>query len=132
MAKPQWQSIRDEKLISVADHTPQNWLLPASSLPDPSQRDITSIPETCGLLSPREIEITTHGTTHTLLNAFQNRQYTAAEVTTAYSKVHSPLKCQCIEFALTVVPIASSYIESVDKLHHRAPLCQCFPSCSRS
>ena len=121
MAKPQWQSIRDRKLATVASCTPSEWLLTTSSLPSSERRDITSIPATCGLLSSREITITSNRTARSLLTALQTREYTAIEVTVAFCKVLA-LFLYGSDYGIDMITTASSDIPSVDKLHHRTSL----------
>ena len=85
--QPQWQSIRDCKLADVASRIPQEWQIPSSQLPPPTQANVLDVPRKCGILTPREIHITEDYNARELANAVRQRRFTAVEVTTAFCKV---------------------------------------------
>lgn len=93
MTITQGQIGKDWKSISLARQNEINNAIPKShrlsplvikSLQDP--RNLISIPETCGILSQRELEITSTPSTTKLLTDIRNRVYTAVEVTVAFCK----------------------------------------------
>jgi len=87
MNQPQWQTIRDRKLADVASRIPTEWQIPPSGLPPASLPNVTSIPRTCGLLTPKELHITEAYTARSLLAALRQHDLTTVEVTTAFCKV---------------------------------------------
>jgi len=93
MTVTQEQTGKDWKSISLARQNETNNAIPKShrlspvvieSLQDP--RNLISILEKCGILSQRELEITSTPSTTKLLADIRNRVYTAVEVTVAFCK----------------------------------------------
>ncbi|KAG1757530.1 general amidase [Suillus lakei] len=77
-----WTALVAEKKQRQLKSIPQEWLV---TPPPPSALDVTDFPETCGLLNAREIEIT-NTSVDVLLEKLANAEWTAVEVTTAFSK----------------------------------------------
>jgi amidase len=72
------RAIRDSKI-------PSSWLL--KNLTTYSQQsDVTSVPRSCGLLTPLELEITESYTAPALVSAISEKKFTAVEITTAFCK----------------------------------------------
>ncbi|KAF8432586.1 amidase signature domain-containing protein [Terfezia claveryi] len=93
MAETQEQTGKDWKSISLARQDEIRNAIPKSHRLSPTvieglqdSRNLISIPETCGILSPRELEITSTPSTTKLLVDIRNRVYTAVEVTMAFCK----------------------------------------------
>ena len=78
-----WQAIAARKQAER-----ESLLVPdarATHLLSPSLRNVSTLPETSGLLTPRELEII-NLTATALASAIATRKYTSVEVTTAYCK----------------------------------------------
>jgi len=93
MAETQEQTGKDWKSISLARQSEINSAIPQAhrlppavidGLQDP--RNLISIPEICGILSQRELEITSTPCATKLLADIRNRVYSAVEVTIAFCK----------------------------------------------
>ncbi|KAI0374200.1 general amidase [Pilatotrama ljubarskyi] len=90
----QWQEHVAEKRRRQQASVPQEWTIPA--VPD-AQSNVLDVPDTCGLLTDRELEIT--GTTDVamLLKNLASAEWSAVEVTTAFSKraivAHQVVNC---------------------------------------
>jgi amidase len=81
-----WQAIAEAKRASVAASLPTEWQIPTAHLPSNDITNVTSIPTTCGILTPREIEITDSLTAEGLVEKLSRGEYTAVEVTRAFCK----------------------------------------------
>ena len=79
----QWQQHVADKLTRQKASIPLEWHIP--SVPD-SQANVMDIPSTCGLLSNRELEITSTSDVAELLNKLASGEWSAVEVATAFSK----------------------------------------------
>ena len=84
--QPPYQRIRDRKLAQVQTHYRKEWRIPRSQRPAETVANVLSIPETCGILTSREIEITSLPTAESLLDHIKRKKYTSLEVCTAYCK----------------------------------------------
>lgn len=82
-ALAQWQEHVTDKLHRQKATVPKEWLIPA--IPE-SQTDVTNIPTTCGVLTGRELEITNVSDVSVLLQKMASGEWSAVEVTTAFSK----------------------------------------------
>ena len=81
---PHWSHLVAEKKQRQLNSIPQNWLV--SPPPDSdSTLDVTGFPETCGLLTTREIEIT-NTSTDVLLQKLAGSEWSSVDVTTAFYK----------------------------------------------
>ena len=87
MPQPQWQAIRDRKLVDVASRIPPEWQIRPSDLPPASAPNVLSIPSSCGILTAKERRITEAYTARSLLDALSKRELSAVEVTSAFCKV---------------------------------------------
>jgi amidase len=79
---PHWTKLVAEKKQRQLESIPQEWLV---SPPPDSTLDVTSFPETCNLLTTREIEIT-NSSVDVLLEKLACGEWTAVDVTTAFYK----------------------------------------------
>jgi amidase len=79
---PHWTKLVAEKKQRQLESIPQEWLV---SPPPDSTLDVTSFPETCNLLTTREIEIT-NSPVDVLLEKLACGEWTAVDVTTAFYK----------------------------------------------
>jgi amidase len=85
-AKP-WQTIRDEKRAEQQSRIPEAWRLQASQFPVANTVDLRPVAVTSGILSERELEITSENYDATGLAAeISGGTYSAVEVVTAFCK----------------------------------------------
>jgi amidase len=83
MAAP-WEAIATKKRTEQHSRIPQAWLLPTPLPATPS--DVRSLPQTSGILTPRELTITADHDATALAALIRDREYTAAEVALAFCK----------------------------------------------
>ena len=77
-----WQKLAADKKQGQVDAIPKEWLI---SAPPSTVLDVTKVPEECGLLSPKELEVT--GSSFDVLSRnLADGTWTAVEVTTAFYK----------------------------------------------
>ena len=78
-----WQDrCKARKRAQIAS-IPKDWLI---ELPTDEQRDVRDVPRACGLLTPRELEITDTLDVDLLLLNLRTGVWSAVEVTTAFYK----------------------------------------------
>lgn len=80
-----YEAKRAEILQRVVAPIPKEYLL-SQEIIDNAGKNVINIPATCGLLSARELEITTVKDAFALAEAIANKTYTAVEVATAFCK----------------------------------------------
>lgn len=80
-----YEAKRAEIIQRVVAPIPKEYLL-SQEVIDSAGKNVTDIPATCGLLSARELEITTIHDAYALAEAIANKTYTAVEVATAFCK----------------------------------------------
>ncbi|KAL2851256.1 amidase signature domain-containing protein [Aspergillus pseudodeflectus] len=89
MRPSSWESKVQAKQAAAATKIPAQWRLPSHILDqlgqDPSG-SVLDIPQRCGLLSDRELQITETLDATALLQKLADREYSAVEVTTAFCK----------------------------------------------
>lgn len=90
---PHWQLKVSQKQSAQLKKIPKDWVLPPAitanvlKLPlELHRNDLMKIPQSCGIMSEREISITQDYTVDQLLAAMESSRLTALEVTVAYSK----------------------------------------------
>ncbi len=83
MASIQWREIVAQKRKEQADAIPIDWIL--DNLPPKEVFNVVDFPEKCGLLTPKEIEIT-NTEVDVLLEKLANSIWTSFDVTTAFCK----------------------------------------------
>ena len=80
-----WQEKAKIKRNQAAAAIPWEWKL-SESLTQNDQTSVLDIPGRCGILNERELDITENYDAIALLEKLASRQFTAVEVTTAFSK----------------------------------------------
>ena len=78
-----WRKLVDEKRARQSQSIPKEWLI---SVPPKSVLDVTGVPETCGLLTARELEITDTTDVEVILRKLASSEWSSIEVTTAFYK----------------------------------------------
>jgi hypothetical protein len=78
-----WQVLCAERRQKQLDSIPQEWLI---LKPSDDRLNVISIPEECGLLSSRELEITNTLDVDALLSKLASGEWSSVEVTTAFYK----------------------------------------------
>lgn len=79
-----YKTIARRKQDERQSRIPKEWLL--KSLPSPSILDVRSIPQTCGILTAKELEITEKHDATSLAEAIRSGIFTAEAVTLAFCK----------------------------------------------
>lgn len=80
---PTWQEIAAEKKARQTASIPKEWLI---TPPPDDVLDVTDVPAKCGLLSARDLEITTVADATVLLQKLATGEWSSVEVTTAFCK----------------------------------------------
>lgn len=80
-----WQHAVADKQRRQHLSLPPEWILPHTALPPPEHLDVLGFPETCGLLSAKEVEITNTGV-EGLLERMRGGGWKAVEVMKAFAK----------------------------------------------
>lgn len=83
MDSSNWQTLCAERKKQQLESIPKEWTI---QLPPASQGNVLDIPETCGLLSQRELEITNTTDVDILLGKLALGQWSSVEVITAFYK----------------------------------------------
>lgn len=78
-----WEELVADKKQRQTAAIPKEWLI---TPPADSVLDVTKVPEECGLLSPRELEITNTVDVESILRNLATAKWTAVEVTLAFYK----------------------------------------------
>lgn len=82
-----WQELRTAKKAQQDSRIPTEWRLKPEDFPLEETSDLRPIAESCGILSAKELEITSDNYDATsLLSAIAAGKYTAVEATTAFCK----------------------------------------------
>lgn len=115
-----WKDLVAEKKARQQATIPQEWIL--KDLPPKDQLDVSTFPETCGLLSPEEITIT-NSPVEVLLPALAKGQWSAIAVTTAFYKraiiAHQLTNCLTeifVEKALARAAELDEYLKTTGKV----------------
>lgn len=77
-----WQSISTTRRALVLDAIPSQWRLPPGTPPE-GQTNVLDIPETCGILGPKQLEITSLTATE-LVSELASGKLSSAAVTEAF------------------------------------------------
>ena len=80
---PAWQDLVADKKQRQTASIPRDWLI---ALPPESVRDVRNVPEECGLLSSKELEITNTVDVELILRNLAIGKWSAVEVTLAFYK----------------------------------------------
>lgn len=83
MSPKDWQTLCAERKQKQVDSIPTDWII---SLPQDKYINVQHVPEECGLLSVREIEISNTTDVDVLLSALATGVWSSVEVTTAFYK----------------------------------------------
>ena len=82
-----WQEKASKKKAAQYDSIPAAWRLPKSVLEGlGTDANVLALPETCGILSPEEIEITSRDDVVALSAKLREGSLSAVAVATAFSK----------------------------------------------
>ena len=76
-----WQKIASSAQENLFNSIPTKWRLPQP--PGPSLTDVRAVPKTCGLLTPKQLEISEQ-TASELVIQLKNRKLSSVEVTEAF------------------------------------------------
>lgn len=79
---PGWETIKIRRQAEINNRIPKTFLLPPALI---EKRNRSTLVDTCGLFSPRELDIL-HQTATSLLECIHNQTYTSVEVATAFCK----------------------------------------------
>lgn len=80
----QWQAVCARRQAQRAAAIPEEWRIDASAYEN--LQNVLHVPESCGLLSAREIEITSRWDAVDLVRFIQQKKYTVVEVVVAFCK----------------------------------------------
>ena len=83
-SRPHWKDVCRLKRQSQRDSIPHQWLLPEPPLS--MNCSVLDVPETCGLLTSRELEITETTDVDIILENLRTMEWSSVEVTTAFYK----------------------------------------------
>ncbi|GAA5885687.1 hypothetical protein JCM6882_007528 [Rhodosporidiobolus microsporus] len=86
VTKDNWREKAAAKRAKRDALIPVEWRLPAAVLEDETLSNVMEVPQTCGILTERELEITELDDVGELAKRIATRQYTSVEVTTAFCK----------------------------------------------
>ncbi|KLO19358.1 general amidase [Schizopora paradoxa] len=78
-----WETLVADKRKRQTDSIPKEWLI---SLPSEDCLDVTNVPNECGILTAKELEITELDDVDALLLNLASGKWSSVEVTTAYCK----------------------------------------------
>ncbi|KAF9701093.1 hypothetical protein EKO04_000110 [Ascochyta lentis] len=120
-----WKQLALSKRISVFKKIPQEWLLPieqASKYTETNPISVLDVPRTCGILTPKELDITENYDATELVQQMASRKLTSVDVVTAFCKraaiAHQTTNCLTeIMFseALARAHECDSYLEKTGK-----------------
>lgn len=78
-----WKRLVADKRRRQLESIPKDWLI---QVPDEHIVDVTAVPERCGLLSDRELQITNTEDVNEILDKLAKGEWSAVEVTNAFCK----------------------------------------------
>jgi amidase len=107
---PRWQDVARRRGKEIKSGMPQEYLLPETSF----TKNSINLPEKSGLLSQRELELTSLTATE-LLKLIHNETYTAVEVTTAFCK-RAAIAHQAVSRSTKLVVHCLQYIDKLSCL----------------
>lgn len=94
---PSWSDLAADKKRRQQEAIPREWLI---TPPPETTLNVTGFPESCGLLTPRELAITNEDV-DILLKKLANSEWSAFEVTTAFYK-RAVIAQQLVSFIVVV------------------------------
>ncbi|KAG6827461.1 hypothetical protein H0H92_011700 [Tricholoma furcatifolium] len=80
-----WKELVSDKKARQKASIPSSWIIEPEDLPSPDVLNVTTIPEASGLLTPREVEITSTPV-DVLVKNLATSQWSSVDVTTAFGK----------------------------------------------
>lgn len=80
----QWEAVCARKQAQRAAAIPKEWRIDATAYSE--LQNVLHVPESCGLLSAREVEITSQWDAVDLVEHIWRRKYTVVEVVVAFCK----------------------------------------------
>lgn len=83
MTEQIWEQLVADKRRRQQEAIPKDWII---SPPSADVLDVRKFPDSCGLLTDREVEITNTVDVQQLLDKLATAQWSAVEVTTAFYK----------------------------------------------
>ncbi|BGP15791.1 hypothetical protein JCM10213_005727 [Rhodosporidiobolus nylandii] len=86
LTKENWREKAAAKVAARDALVPLEWRLSSEILADTERMDVTGIPETCSILTERELEITELDEVEELASRIAHKRYTSLEVATAFCK----------------------------------------------
>lgn len=108
MSLPSWQSLVQTKQAEAAANIPAAWRLPAQFTQDISENarnNVLDVPRRCGLLTPKQLEITEQYDATALLKKIHARELTSYEITEAF----------CLRAAIAQQVVCLSALASVNR-----------------
>ncbi|KAJ8495856.1 hypothetical protein ONZ51_g1447 [Trametes cubensis] len=115
-----WRQLVSDKRQRQQECIPKEWLV---ALPSDDLLDVRAYPDTCGLLTEREVAITNTCNVDVLLNKLASAEWSAVEVTTAFYKraivAHQLVNCLTeifIERALARAAELDEYLNRTGKV----------------
>ncbi|OBZ80049.1 Acetamidase [Grifola frondosa] len=115
-----WQSLAADKRRRQQECIPKDWLI---SVPSDTVLDVRDVPEKCGLLTRRELEITNTTDVAVLLKKLATSEWSSVEVTTAFYKraiiAHQLVNCLTeifVERALARAAELDKYLKETGKI----------------
>ncbi len=97
----QWQEQVADKRKRLLASIPSEWII--SPVPD-DQPNVLDVPKTCGLLTDRELEITNTTDVSLILRKLATAEWSAVEVTTAFSK-RAVVAHQVVSYSLDMIVV---------------------------
>ncbi|OSX66101.1 hypothetical protein POSPLADRAFT_1131808 [Postia placenta MAD-698-R-SB12] len=114
-----WKRLVADKRRRQLESIPKDWLI---QVPDEHIVDVTAVPERCGLLSDRELQITNTGDVNEILDKLAKGEWSAVEVTNAFCKraiiAHQLVNCLTeifVEKALARAAELDDYLKTTGK-----------------
>ena len=100
--KESWQDVAAAKRAATLASIPAEWQIPAHLMPADDVLDVTTFPQTSGLFTKEELEITAAGASE-IVRQISNKKWTAEKVALAF--------CKAASVAHQLVCIAPRYLD---------------------
>ncbi|KAJ5171696.1 general amidase-B [Penicillium capsulatum] len=85
MAVESWETLVQQKQAEAAGKIPPAWRLPSPfTVSETASTNVLDVPRQCGLLSPKQLEITEKYDATALLEKIHRRELSSYEVTEAF------------------------------------------------
>ena len=99
IAGSSWEDIAQAKRLERASKIPKDWII--SEALYKGHTNVIGIPETCGLLTPDELDITSNHDATALLESLANGALSSEAVTVAFCK-RAAIAQQLVRFAVSM------------------------------